>query len=167
MALTAKQVLLHALAEGFERAAWHGPNLRSALRGVSAAQAAWRPAKGRHSIWEIALHAAFWKYAVARRLTGSKKREFPGKGRNWFVRDAAGLSPAEAEKLWRRDLAVLAKMHKELRMASEGLNEPDLERSTRGNRQTALQNIMGIAMHDVYHAGQIQLLKKLYEARKR
>ena len=150
------------MEEGFQKPAWHGPNLRSALRGVRVEEAVWRPAPGRHNIWEIAVHAAYWKYTVARRLTGSKKHEFPEKGRNWFARSKAKSAGDEAEKRWKNDLALLAKTHRELCNAIKGLNESELMRSTRGSRQTALRNIAGIAMHDAYHAGQIQVLRKLY-----
>src|SRR5208337_1993659 len=56
------ELLLRMLAEGFARSAWHGPNLRQSLKGVRAKHAAWRPAHGRHNIWELALHAAYWKF---------------------------------------------------------------------------------------------------------
>ncbi len=164
MAQKRKEHLLALVEEGFQKAAWHGPNLRSALRGVSAAEAAWRPGKGRHNIWELTVHAAFWKYAVAKRLTGSKEHEFPEKGTNWFARDE-GMSKGEAEKKWKRDLALLGKTHKELRAAIGGLKEQELDRRCRGSRQMAMQNMVGIAMHDVYHAGQIQVLRKLYAGR--
>jgi uncharacterized damage-inducible protein DinB len=166
MAYTEKQQLLALIEEGFQRAAWHGPNLRSALRGVRVEEAAWRPGKGRHNIWEITVHAAYWKYAVTKRITGSKKHEFAEKGRNWFARAEKKMSTAEAQKSWARDLALLAKTHKELRKAIEALRESDLERPCRGSRQTVRRNLVGIAMHDVYHAGQIQVLRKLYSARK-
>jgi hypothetical protein len=167
MANTKKQQILALVEEGFRKAAWHGPNLRSALRGVKAEEAAWRPGKGRHNIWEITIHAAFWKYEVAKRLTGSKQHGFPEKGRNWFARDGRGLSKGEAEKNWKRDLALLAKTHEKLRRAIGGLKEPELDRRCRGSRQMAMYNMVGIAMHDVYHAGQIQLLRKLREQRSR
>ena len=60
------QFLLQLLDESYDRKSWHGPNLRGSLRGVTAEEAAWRPAAERHNIWEIALHAAYWKYAVLR-----------------------------------------------------------------------------------------------------
>lgn len=160
---TAKEQLLALVEEGFHKAAWHGPNLRSSLRGVSAEEAAWRPGKNRHNIWEITVHAAYWKYAVTKRLTG-KKHEFPEKGRNWFVRDAKVSGKRETQKNWGRDLALLAKMHKELRAAVAKLKESEIEGRCRGSRQTVKQDVAGIAMHDVYHAGQIQLLRKLHGA---
>lgn len=66
-------LLLRLLDEGFDHKAWHGPNLRGTLRGMSAADAARRPAPDRHNIWEVAVHAAYWKYAVRRRVTGDAR----------------------------------------------------------------------------------------------
>src|SRR5271157_5077262 len=89
-------LLLDILEQGYMPKAWHGPNLRQSLRGVSAEAAAWRPAPGRHNIWEIAVHAAYWKYVVRRRLCGGKRGSFILKGSNWFLR------PEElSEKAWR------------------------------------------------------------------
>ena len=138
-----KEQLLALVDEGFEKSAWHGPNLGSALRGVTAEEAVWRPAKGRHNVWEIAVHAAYWKYTVTRRLTGNKKRAFPEKGRNWFLRGEAKLPKAAAEKLWKNDLALLARTHKELCNAISNLKESDLVRSVSGKGQTAIRNVDG------------------------
>jgi hypothetical protein len=167
MAHTKREQILALVEEGFQKPAWHGPNLRGALRGVSVKEAVWRPGENRHNIWELAVHAAYWKYAVTKRLTGSKKHEFPEKGRNFFAREAKNTSRSQAEKHWKRDLALLAKTHKDLRKAIATLKESDFEQPCRGSRQTVIQNAAGVAMHDVYHAGQIQLLRKLYEERKK
>ena len=77
--------LLAQLDEAFDRRSWHGTNLRGSLRGMGAAKASWRPAAGRHNAWEIALHAAYWKYAAWRRLTGEKRGSFARAGSNWFA----------------------------------------------------------------------------------
>lgn len=152
-------LLLSILDEAFERKAWQGPNLRGALRGVSARAAAWRPAAGRHNIWELTLHAAYWKYAVWRMLTGEKRGSFPRKGSNWFQRPA---SPAEAtEKAWRSDLALLAAEHRRLRAAVAALPAAALSRRPRGSKYRTSTMVYGIAAHDVYHTGQIQTLKVL------
>jgi DinB superfamily len=167
VAHTEKQQLLALIEEGFQKAAWHGPNLRSAVRGVRAEEAAWRPGKSRHNIWEIVVHAAYWKYAVTKRITGSKKHEFAEKGRNWIARGEKKMSKAEIQKSWARDLALLGKTHKELRSTiAAAVEDSALDRPCRGSRQTVRRNLVGIAMHDVYHAGQIQVLRKLYSARK-
>ncbi len=162
-----KEQLLALVEEGFQMPAWHGPNFRNALRGVTAEEAAWRPAKNRHNIWEIAVHAAYWKYTVTRRLTGSRKRDFPEKGRNWFSRDTAKLAKGEAARRWKSDLDLLMKAHRELHNAIAELKESQLKRSPSGSGKTAIRNAVGIAMHDAYHAGQIQLLRKLYGNRMR
>ena len=162
-----KEQLLALVEEGFHKPAWHGPNLRSALRGVTPEEAVWRPAGGRHNIWEIAVHAAYWKYAVTQRLTGSKNHDFPEKGRNWFVRDESKLAKGEVANRWKSDLGLLARTHREMCKAITEIKEQDLMRPMRGSRQTAIRNIVGIAMHDIYHAGQIQMLRKLYGSRVR
>ncbi len=153
-------LLLRILDEAYERLAWHGPNLRGALRRVDGRQAAWRPAKGRHNIWELAVHAAYWKYAVWRRLTGAKRGSFPLSGSNWFPRPA---SPGKtAEKAWREDLALLDEQHRKLREAIEKLPPSLLARTAAGSRHLNERLIYGIAAHDLYHTGQIQLVKALY-----
>jgi len=155
-------VLLHVLDEAYGRPAWHGPHLRGALKGVSARQAGWRPAPDRHNIRELAMHAAYWKDRVRRRLTGEKRGAFALPGSNW-------LDLAEpTERSWRRERALLDRMHELLRAVVEELPDDLLTRplpATRG--RTALREIAGIALHDVYHTGQIQLLKAVSRQRRR
>lgn len=149
-------LLLRVLDEGYDRKAWHGPNLHGTIRGLDARRAAWRPAPGRHSIWELVVHAAYWKYAVRRRLTGEKRGSFPLEGSNWFARSGEPL-----ESAWRQDVALLAAEHRQLRAVVAGLRDADLPRAAAGSRQSNATLIYGVAAHDVYHAGQIQLLKRL------
>jgi uncharacterized damage-inducible protein DinB len=153
--------LLAFLDEAYVRKAWHGPNLRGALRGVSARDAAWRPAPGRHNVWELALHAAYWKYAVRRRLTGERRGAFPAKGSNWFARGSAA-----GEKRWRGDLALLEREHRALREVVAAWRSQALGTHPSGSRYTAAEMIAGVAAHDVYHAGQIQLVKALRRNRR-
>ncbi len=151
--------VLHTLDEAYNRKAWHGPTLRGAIRGLSPRQAAWRPGSGRHNIWEIAVHAAYWKYAVWRRLVGARRGAFPHKGSNWFPR------PVElSEKAWRADVALLEEMHRRVREAVVRLPKGALLKQARGGKWSNLRLIAGIALHDIYHAGQIQLLKRLQKA---
>lgn len=146
---TEDSLLLEILDEGYLRKAWHGPNLRQSLRGVSAEAAAWRPAPGRHNIWEIAVHAAYWKYVVRRRLCEDKRGSFALKGSNWFPR------PEElSEKAWRADLALLESEHRKLRQAL-------LDYQAGKARRAPARLLFGAALHDVYHAGQIRLLRRL------
>jgi uncharacterized damage-inducible protein DinB len=123
---------------------------------VTAAEAAWRPARGRHNIWEIVVHAAYWKYAVWRRLTGERRGSFDLKGSNWFPRSGKGGEPA-----WKSDVALLERTHRQLRRAIETFPRRALTRAATGSAVTNLELIAGIAAHDLYHAGQIQLLKRL------
>ena len=154
--------LLAQLDEAFDRRSWHGTNLRGSLRGMGAAKASWRPAAGRHNAWEIALHAAYWKYAAWRRLTGEKRGSFALAGSNWFARPLAGEASGEA---WKADLRRLVEEHARLREAVAALAPRDLARRTAGSPFALGRVIQGAAAHDLYHAGQIQLLKRLAAAR--
>ncbi len=145
-------VLLGALDQGYKKKAWHGTNLRGSLRGLSASQAAWRPSPQRHSIWEVAIHAAYWKYAVWRRLTGVKRGSFPIEGSNWFH-----IAEGSGETEWKRHLKLLDDYHNKLRSAVEQLNPKSF-----GSRWPKIEYLVaGIGLHDVYHTGQIQILKRL------
>ena len=149
--------LVAQVDEAFDRRSWHGTNLRGSLRGMTAAVAAWRPGAGRHNAWEILLHAAYWKYAAWRRLTGEKRGAFARPGSNWFQ------VPAEpSASAWRKDLGLLQQYHRMLRSAVVRLEDADLERRPPGSRETIGRLVRGIAAHDLYHAGQIQLIKKLW-----
>jgi hypothetical protein len=149
--MKADDLVLALLDEGYSRKTWHGPNLRQSLKGVSAKQAAWRPAPGRHNIWELALHAAYWKYVVRRRIEGGKRGSFILKGSNFFPRPEDGKA---TEAAWRADLALLEREHKALEEAiCRVLKTPRAKK--------LLPTLYGVAFHDVYHAGQIRLLRRL------
>jgi len=150
------ELLLKIIDEGYEKQAWHGPNLRGTLRGITAEQAAWRPGHDRHNIWEIAVHAAYWKYVVRRRLKGEKRGSFPLRGSNWFRKP-----DSVSEASWREDLRLLRREHEQLRQAIADLPPEKLHGKGPGSKISNARHIYGIAAHDVYHAGQIQLLKRL------
>ncbi|HEX5134604.1 MAG TPA: DinB family protein, partial [Thermoanaerobaculia bacterium] len=103
-------LLLRILDGAYEKRAWHGPNLKGSLRGLGAQEASWRPGPDRHNVWEIAVHAAYWKYAIRRRLTGEKRGAFPLEGSNWFARP-----DVPTDKAWRADVAMLEDQHRRLR----------------------------------------------------
>lgn len=153
-------LLLRILDEAYQKKAWHGPNLKGALRGVGVQEAVWRPALDRHNVWELALHAAYWKYAGWRRLTGEKRGAFPVKGSNWFLRPESAT-----EKAWRADLALLDEQHRRFRDAVEKIPARRLSAVSRGSKHRIDTLVYGIAAHDVYHAGQIQLVKRLFRDR--
>ena len=112
--LSPLRLLLALIDEAFDRGAWHGPTLLGSLRGVTARQAAWRPGPRRHNIWEVIVHAAYWKYAVRRRLTGEKRGSFALKGSNWFERPFGKLG-AGNERTWEEDVRLLIDQHRKLR----------------------------------------------------
>lgn len=150
------QMLLALLDEAFERRSWHGTNLRGSLRGLTAEQAAWRLAPGRHSIAQIVVHAAYWKYSVGRRLRGEKRGSFPLKGSNWFA-----LPEPLGETDWHFCLRLLTDQHQKLRTAVAELTERALAKAPPKSKVSTAMLVRGAALHDVYHAGQIQQIKGL------
>lgn len=151
-------VLLNLIDRAFDHRSWHGTNLKGSIKGMTPKEAAWRPAPGRHNAWELVVHAAYWKYIVRRRLLSEPKGGFPLKGSNFFERPAPG---ALTEKAWKADVALLIEMHQSLREAIARVGRKELGVTPRGTEFSRLNLITGIASHDLYHAGQIQLLKRL------
>jgi hypothetical protein len=138
--------------------AWQGPTLWGSLRGVDHVLAAKPPARGRKTIWEQVLHSAYWKYTVTRRLTGAEPGSFGRSPSNW-PRRAEG-EPANA---WAADKALLKRQHESLAEAVEGLHVPDLGAGIPGGKGLSyLALLTGIAAHDAYHTGQINLIKAIH-----
>ena len=147
------EAMLAIFEEAYQKKAWHGPNLKQSLKGVTAEQAAWRPGEGRHNIWELTLHAAYWKYAARQRLEGGKRGSFALKGHNFFPRPEEGNLN---EAAWKKDKEILEREHIALREAMHKALKKSPEKKK-------LHMIYGVALHDVYHAGQIRLLRRLME----
>jgi hypothetical protein len=154
----ANSQLINLLNEGFRQRAWHGTNLLGSIRGLEPGTALWRPALDRHNIWELIVHCAYWKYAVTRMLTGAKRGSFAYEGSNFFTRDSGTSHDLK------RDIRLLRHCHRELVAAAARVKPGELAKKAPSSRRwTREQAIRGAACHDVYHAGQIQLLKRLRE----
>ena len=147
------KLVLALLDEAYEKKTWHGPNLKQSVKRVTAKQAARRPGPGRHNIWEVMLHAAYWKYAVRRRIEGGKRGSFVLKGSNFFPRPEPGKLN---EAAWSADKKLLEREHRALRQSVA-----KVLRTARGAKLR--RQLYGVAFHDVYHAGQIRLLRRLME----
>jgi uncharacterized damage-inducible protein DinB len=144
------------LRRAFDGEAWHGDSLFEILSGVTAARAAARPIAGAHTIWELVLHVAAWDGAVLRRLGGaavelSDAENFPP------VRDASVAG-------WRAALAQVRRGHAELVAAVASLPDSrldDMVPGKEGAHYTFYYMLHGVVQHELYHAGQIALLKKM------
>jgi hypothetical protein len=141
------------LDEGYGPGAWYGSDLRASIGEVSAAAAFKRPAEGRHNIAEVALHAAFWANEAASRLTGTPRETFPLDGEDWFeLTDESTLT-------WKKLQATLEASQQRLSQAvsevASGARTSPLGEADR------FDLVIGITGHAAYHAGQIQLIKKL------
>lgn len=144
------ELLLANLDGAYAKNGWHGTTLKNAIRGLTADDVAWRPGKARHNIWELTAHAAYWKYVARRRLRGGKRGAFPLKGSNWIA------APARIDgRAWQEVVALLEEEHRLLREAVASMTDADLR------DRKKLRLVYGVAAHDVYHTGQIQLVKRL------
>jgi len=157
--MTPATLLAHQLDLAFDRRSWHGPNLMGSLRGVTPAEAIWRPQPGRHNINELAVHAAYWKYRVCRLLAAGETPPFGLPGSDFFDRT---MQPTKAE--WAADITLLRAWHRRLGEFVLSMPTSRLNRPSGSHAFTVAELISGAAAHDQYHAGQIRLIRRLHEA---
>ncbi len=143
------------LRRAFDGDAWHGDSVLEILNGVTAAQAAARPITHAHSIWELVLHIAAWDGVVLRRLGGAAVE----------LADAENFPPVKdtSEAAWRKALAGVRRVHEELVSAVSVLPDSRLGEMVPGKQgahYTFYYMLHGVVQHELYHAGQIALLKK-------
>lgn len=155
------RTLVRTLRESYDGPAWHGPSVRASLRGLSAERAAARPGPGRNTIWELVLHLAYGRHRLLHRLKRLHELtlpRFPRKLRaSWFPELPETLDEAS----WKGDLALLDAYQERLVEALEKLPARTLRRRRRGSSRTIGSELLGLALHDAYHAGQIRLLDRL------
>jgi uncharacterized damage-inducible protein DinB len=140
------------IRRAYDGDAWHGPPLRAVLDGVTAEAASARPIRDAHSIGEIVRHVTFWYDGVRRRIGGEVVD--PQGTEDWPEADGAG------EEGWRRELAVLDLAHAALLREVDQLGVDDLERAVPGKPYSVYILLHGLVQHNLYHAGQVALLKK-------
>jgi uncharacterized damage-inducible protein DinB len=136
-----------------EGGAWHGPSLGELLADVSAARASSRPVPGAHTIAELVRHVSAWQDVVVRRLAGEVVIDLPA-AQDWPPADDGG------EAAWRRTRDELDASYRRLRQAVAGLAEERLAETVPGKGYSVYVMLHGVIQHNLYHAGQIALLKK-------
>ncbi len=137
---------------------WHGTTLLGSMRGVQVDMAVWRAAPKRKCIWEYLLHAAYWKFSARRAISGDPANTFERKPRGW-----PRVPKEPTLRDLKRDVEYVTHEHGLWRDAVEALTPARLKEET-GNRESPLlvDYVLGVTAHDLYHAGQIQLVKRLY-----
>jgi uncharacterized damage-inducible protein DinB len=152
-------LLTDQLRRAFEGSAWHGPALLELLQDVNAVAAAAKPVPNAHSIWELLLHVAVWDHAACRRLAGEKCQP---EGTANFP-----LVPRQAtEAAWRKAVAQAKRTHDVLVKTVAALPESRLRDRVPGKKYNFHFMLQGVAQHELYHAGQIAILKKARESTK-
>ena len=141
------------LNEGYGPGAWHGPDLKAALADVKPALAFWRPAAGRHNIGEIALHHAYCVRAVRAQISGRPPDPFVRNGEDWFdLADEKALP-------WQKILDTVENEQQRLGTLIEDVTAGTVVSPLADAERFNL--VLGITCHAIYHAGQIQLIKRL------
>lgn len=144
------------LRRAFEGDAWHGPSILPLIHDLDARSAMRRPIENSHSIWEIVAHVEVWDKAVLKRMKGevvqpTPKEDFPA------IEDSS-------EKAWKLMIHNLVQSHDELVKAVAAFPEERLGEKVPGKEpayHTIYFNLHGVLQHEIYHAGQIALLKKM------
>ena len=146
------KIFSRILEEGYGPGAWHGPDLQAALADVTPALAFWRPAPGRHNIAEIALHHAYCARGARAQLSGVAAEPFVLEGEDWYELNEKGRLS------WPKVQSVVAEEHERLSnlLSKNGGSKTKLTDAER------MDLVLGITCHAIYHAGQIQLLKRLH-----
>lgn len=153
-------LLVQWLRESYGGGAWHGPAVRTALRGVDARLALWRPAPGRHNLWELVLHLAYARHRILIRIADPPHPPFPrALAAAWWPK----LPEEQTEAAWRADLALLQTLQRRLLDVLPRVPAARLASPRPGQRRTRAHEVLGVAMHDAYHAGQVQLIRRLSE----
>lgn len=156
----ATPLLLRSLRENYYRGGWHGPSaaVREALRGLDANAASWRPGEGRHNIWELALHLAYTRQMMLKRM-GIEVPAFPHRlTKPWWP-----ALPAATAAAWADDLALLEVLHRRLVAAVSGASRRVLATVRPGRSHTIAMEVLGVATHDAYHAGQMNMIRRMWE----
>jgi uncharacterized damage-inducible protein DinB len=141
------------LQRAFYGSAWHGPAVMEILEDVDALTAAAKPSPNVHSIWELLLHVAVWDGAALTRLSGSKCQPIGD----------ANFPPVKrpTDTAWRKAVSDAKRTHDKLVKTVSGLPDERLRDRVPGKRYNFYHMLHGIAQHELYHAGQMAILKKL------
>lgn len=137
----------------FEGPAWHGPSILEILTPLEAPQAAAHPVPGAHSIWELVLHMISWEEYCVLALGGNTMGTEPPRG-DWPD------PPVPTEENWRATLEDMKRVRSRLRAALALVPDRQIPEKVKGRDYTYRVMMHGIVHHDLYHAGQIALLKK-------
>ena len=151
--MTEIERIVDQLQKAIDGRAWHGPPLMPLLSDVDAQQAVARPLKERHTIWELVLHINAWRDKVRRVLGGEEMKS---------LSDEEDWPPVDdtSEEAWAKAVEELKRVHEVLIEAVSGFSESRLDETVPGASYTFYNMLHGLVQHDLYHAGQMAILKK-------
>src|SRR5579863_5112846 len=151
--------LADQIRRAYDGDAWHGDSLYDILLNVNAKQAAARPIPNAHSIWELVNHIAAWDAAIVKRIGGAVlelegEENFP---------PVPALTGDALEDAWRKTVRRMQETNHDLAAAVANFPDSRLTERVPGKTESYhdfYYSFAGIVQHELYHAGQIALLKK-------
>ena len=152
--MTEIERILDQLKRAYEGNAWHGPSVKEVLDGITAAQAHARPLASAHSIYELVRHIAVWEDVGRRRLQGDPAEVVVSSPEDWPPPDDI------SEAAWEQTKAALDRGHRALVDAISRVSEARLDEPILAGKSSVYVTLHGVIQHDLYHAGQIAMLKK-------
>ena len=152
--MTEIERILDQLRRAYEGEAWHGPSVKEVLAGITAEQAHARTLENAHSIWELVHHIAVWEDVGRRRLTGDRAAIEISGPEDWPPPDD------KSEAAWEQAKTSLDRGHQALVAAIANVPESRLDKPIIEGLSTVYVTLHGVIQHDLYHAGQIAILKK-------
>jgi len=152
--MTEIERILDQLKRAYEGNAWHGPSVKEVLNGINAAQAHARPLANAHSIYELVRHIAVWEDVGRRRLEGDPAEVVISSSEDWPPPDDT------SEAAWEHTKAALDRGHQALVEAISRVPESRLDEPVLEGKSSVYVTLHGVVQHDLYHTGQIAMLKK-------
>lgn len=135
---------------------WHGQNILQTLENVSFEIAAAYPIEGGHCIWDYLLHIINWREFAVKALL----RDEPYVIELNTDKDWTPISDF-SEKAWEKAIELYKKSTDDLSIAILNIDDNRLEEIVPGHEYTFYTLLHGVIQHDIYHSGQIVLLKKM------
>ena len=146
--------ILDQLNRAYGGQAWHGPALRELLEDVTEDEAMAHPIADVHSTIEIVAHLRATMDMVSTRLAGNPKELTTEEDWSDVTRTSWAAALEELDHAESRVCDAVARLTPE-----------DLDKIVVGKDYTTYVMVHGVVQHNLYHAGQIAMLKKACRSR--
>jgi len=149
---TEVQNITRLMQNVFNGSAWHGPSVLKILEEVGEDDA-FRKFENIHTIAELVVHMTAWKKFALERVSGNQRYEV-SEQEEWKEITSGD------RKDWNNIKSNLTTIHNELIGSLSKITDQKLSELVENKAYDFYTLLHGVIQHDIYHAGQISLLKK-------